>query len=287
MDDLIISYISVNYTPEMQQILLSGLKLLDDVEYIEHLDILNQYIMSEQDIHPVDIHLHVIGTIQGAINAVLKMHTITCNSDTHLSTRIDILNSLLEVQSLEVYQGLLDYLRSDASDDDKLIEAIRATSILTEIQIMDSISEYDPKILTHLTQLLENRETNQNLEPIEGDTTLQVQLISRLHCFSDAIEDYTMLGNALIESGFMIGKPLMSYLPFVKDLWSQFSSDTIAKQIFSLILITEEGLDNPLLVFRRYSSTFTSDPSLILKLDTELSNLNSFFQRKLIEKGVR
>ena len=36
MDDLIISYISVNYTPEMQQILLSGLKLLDDVEYIEH-----------------------------------------------------------------------------------------------------------------------------------------------------------------------------------------------------------------------------------------------------------
>ena len=79
----------------------------------------------------------------------------------------------------------------------------------------------------------------------------------------------------------------MNYMPFVKEYWSQLPTDTIAKHIVSLILISQEGLDNPLMVFRKYSTAFTSDPNYILRLDTEISNLNSLLQRKLTEKGVQ
>lgn len=287
MDELITTYISTSYNADMQSVLIDALRLLDSVEYIEHLDSLNDLIMSEQIIHDIDINLGVISIIQRSIDVVLKMHTITCNTDTPLFVRVDILNSLLEVQGLLDYQTLLNYLRSDASDDDKLISVIQATSILTEIQICDAISQYDNKILHHLTTLLEKREEASQLSDTPEEIDLQTRLIKRLHIFSEALDDYTMLGNALINAGFMIGKPIMNYMPFVKEYWSQFPSDTIAKQITSLILISREGLDNPLMVFRKHSSAFTSDPNYILKLDTEISNLNSLLQRKLIEKGVQ
>lgn len=287
MDDLIITYITSSYNPDMQSVLIDALKILDQVEYIDHLDKLNELIMSEQIIHDIDINLGVIGLIQEAINVVLKMHTISCNSDTTLSVRVDILNALIEVQSLLDYRPLLNYLRSDASDDDKLIEVIQATTMLTEIQICDAISDYDSKILLHLTELLEKREETNELSITPEDIELQASLIKKLHVFSESLNDYTMLGNALIQAGFMIGKPIANYMPFVKEYWSQFPTDTIAKQIMSLILISQEGLDNPLMVFRKHSTAFTSDPSYILKLDTEISNLNSLLQRKLIEKGTQ
>ena len=287
MDDLINAYISTSYNTDMQETLYAAIKILDQVEYIEHLDRLNELIMSEQIMHDIDINLGAIAIVQESINAVLKMHTISCNSDTSLSTRIDILNALLEVQSLLDYRGLLDYLRSDACDDDKLIEIIQTTTTLSEIQICDAISEYDSKIITHLIELLEKREENNDLADTPEEIQLQSRLIQRLHVFSETLNDFTMLGNALVESGFMIGKPIISYMPFVKEYWSQFPTDTIAKHIVSLILISQEGLDNPLMVFRKHSTAFTSDPNYILRLDTEISNLNSLLQRKLIEKGVQ
>ena len=287
MDDLIITYISTSYNADMQSTLLDAIRLLDSVEFIEHLDPLNNLIMSEDLYHDIDINLGVIGIIQRSIDDVLKMHTITCNTDTPLSTRVDILNSLIEVQSLLDYQTLLNFLRSDANDDDKLISIIQATSILTEIQICDAIGEYDSKIIQYLIDLLEKREESVQHTDTPEEIELQSRLIKRLHVFSETLDDYTMLGNGLIESGFMIGKPIMNYMPFVKEYWSQLPTDTIAKHIVSLILISQEGLDNPLMVFRKYSTAFTSDPSYILRLDTEISNLNSLLQRKLTEKGVQ
>ena len=61
--------------------------------------------------------------------------------------------------------------------------------------------------------------------------------------------------------------------PFVRNF------DELIVNIFSLILLTDEGLNNPLLVFRKHSGTLLSDLQSITKVDTGITHLQLAFDK--------
>lgn len=290
MDELLQVFLESYFSEEMQDEIAKSFDLFDYFEYTQAYQGLNDIAHEHGSVDTNELQDRFINEINVKLNYILKEHTIVLIDTATISQKNEIITALGHLQKLQDYSGVLITLESLSSDEEQLSSILSESTMMDETEIMSLIESFDPSMLRTLKQFAYQKE-----DELEQSTEANYNLITNFRLFNSFCKCKS-IGTALVANGTLTGAKFSTYLSFVEDnLLVPKNIDETAMNIYSVLLMSIDGLNSTLLVYRKYSLNILKDLSLVSAVEAKLLNLIAQFTEykkvqhetyRLSEKGT-
>lgn len=271
MDDLISIFIDEQYTEEMKILLAKSFAVFDafdvNLPYTELTDI----VMRHGEEETSNLTILFTESVKKSLFDIAKSHGIVLTQDSTIRTALEICSGICILQRLEDYESLARKLEGTKSDEEIICEIFEKVSNLTFIELMDCIEVLEDKFVSSLKDFIraKEEETDEHREDI-----LRFKM-DVLKAFSGKFGDDS-IGLKMIRTGTNPGFEFRSYFNLVRDYITRLTDKTdIAKNILSLILMSSDGMSNPITFFRQIAPEIYTDVNLINDIEKELLKISS------------
>jgi hypothetical protein len=237
--------------------------------------------LTDSNLPGIDQKDVVLKIIHATADTILEAHTIKTYDDVCLSVKNKILTALFLIQHLENSTPFLIALESQDNEEETLAFIISELTNIEPSDVMLAVADFRPSLLTNLKKYLESLQNDsEQTEPISKYITMLKEL--KEHTKQD-----DLIGLKLTESGMLLGQKLFTYSSFISDI-PVSTVDNLGLQILSLIFMTAEGLNNPIVTYQRNSHLFFDDVLMMGKVENSISghlaNFNEY-RKALYEKN--
>ena len=251
MNELIDVFLENYFTEEFKDEVYRSFNLFDKYEYLdaysEFVNIITDYNQSSTD----DLKDKFVIELQTRLDYVLNEHTIKLVETTTIEEKNEILSALLLIQNLEDYSGIINTLESLESNEEQLAIILSDLCLLSDVKIMELVESFDSTILSKLKQFIYSKETdNQDIDEETQKTKLNIT--NNLKLFFE-LSGTNNLAYLLISSSIIVGELFETYLSYIEDDIVSKSDEQTAINILSMIYLSSNGYNAPLLTFRKYS----------------------------------
>lgn len=279
MDELISTFLDTYFSDELKEQIMTSFDLFDFYEYRQAyaglIDVANEYGNVSSD----DLQDRFISEIHVKLNFMLEQHTIKLIDETTIGQKNQILASLAHLQKLEDYTGVIRILESFADDYEQLAIILSDNTPMDQTEVHSLIETFNPSMLRTLKQYIyqKEQEFKQTDEP-------NIKLVQNLRLF----EKYSKgkgIGSTLVKNGSLVGERFSTYLGFMEseDLLT-IDDDATALNILSLLYISVDGLNSPLLVYRKYSFQILKDLNIVSRVEAKLlDHIGKFTEFKKVQ----
>lgn len=261
MDELIVAFMNNHYTEELKHDIYTSFGLFDSFEYRDaYSDFID--IILQQDVLPneqlVDMFIAKLGD---KLDYLLDQHKIQLNESASVQQKNEILSGLHLVLDLEDYTPVSIVLESLKDDYEKLASILSDLCLLSEEDILTLVVSIDPTVLALLKEYVRGKEA---LKPIPlEDNSANIHTLS---IFQQLFGENS-LGSILITNHMLIGQRFKVYLPFAEDSIVAANDEQTALNFLSLLYMSSDGINNPLIVFRKYSYQILHDINLVSRIE--------------------
>lgn len=280
LDELIYGYTIDNYTPQLSDELFRSFELLfvfdkgfNDSEFVE-------LVMDKDNQDNENLKDIILAKLKAKINYVLAEHTIKLQPETDFFICNEILSSLLLLQSLDDYTDVATILESQLDKEEKLATVIAYTSTLRESDVYPVLDSFSEDLITSiLSYIYEQEKTNG-----EKSNDLVNKILKKLQLLKSFIAENTALGITLVKHNIRIGEPFNMYLSHIVDhLASVKSIPQKALDVLSVLMISSDGYNLPLISFRKYSNLLSMDLITISKIDAAITSILGDFEKHILD----
>ena len=278
MDSLIEQYLDDHFTQELQAELRASCTLFEQYDLRDYQNDLISLLMDQYNQSPEDIYDKFILVIRQKLNVVLQAYNLILSPEASLNQINQILNALYQLQFLEEYNAVLNVLDAELDSEEKFAEIIAQHSTLSPMSILVLIESFDATVLKTLRTYIAQKTGLDTVRPEDEQKSLQL-LLNKLKLFRQFLKDQTCLGITMVRQEMLLFRPLKQYLPFVHDAFKTNNPTMLAIDLYSFLLLTEEGRENPLEAFRQYGYLMLDDLDLTMKVDVQLTKLINDFER--------
>lgn len=278
MDLLIEQYLDDHFTQELQAELRASCTLFEQYDLQGYQNDLISLLMDQYNQSPEDIYDKFILIIRQKQEVVLQAYNLLLSPDATLAQRNIILRALFELQFLEDYSPVLNILDAELLPEEQFAEIIAQHSTLTPSDVLVLVERLDPTVLKTLRTYIDQKIGIDTVRPEDEQKALQT-LLTKLKLFRRFLKDQTCLGITMVKQEMLLFRPLAQYLPFIHDAFKSGNPTLLAIDIYSFLLLTQEGKDNPLEAFRQWSYLMLDDLDLVIKVDVQLTKLINDFER--------
>lgn len=282
MDKLIIDFITAYFTYDLQVEIYRSFRLLNDYEYNDAFAGFVDIINNESYVSAEDMKDQFIIELNSKLNFILKEHTIELTNEATIFDKNEILVAFLLIQDLEDYTGIISLLESFESKEEKLSLILSDLTMLDQAKVLELVVSFSDTMLDTLKQFIYEIENNKP-EKANGSKFITINNLKQL--FSCLGKDN--LGYLLAKSGVIVGERFETYLPYTdKDLVANTDEQT-ALNILSLIYMSSDGINNPLLLYRKYSFQILQDLNKVSRIEVlvvSMVNKLNEFKKALHEK---
>jgi hypothetical protein len=278
MNELVSEFISQQFTPEAVEDfkrafeLFNAFNSLDDDEKL--IDIL-----TDSNLTSIDQKDAIYKAVNDSADKILSAHTIRTYDDVSLAVKNEMMSALFLVQHLEDSKPFQIALESPENDDEILAFIISELSTLDKLDVMSAIADFRPSVLKQLKAYLLSKET-------EDTTPVVDKYIKTLKEFKAFSKKDDLIGLQLTESGMLLGQRLETYAGYISNIEVR-DLDTLSYHILSLLYMTPEGINSPILAYRRSSHVLFDDLAVVSNVENKLASLVANFneyQKALNEK---
>jgi len=208
-----------------------------------------------------------ITILNSQIDEVLAEHRLTLIDNVTLYVKTEIATALFDLMYLVDYSHVMTIMETDESNEIKLAKILSESCLLTTLEILETIVEMDPIILTKLYELAKAKEDDNIVTIDEANTEIlyNIKLYNTIH--KDTI------GYKLLESGVSTNNPISNYIALIGDDldFNEYRDmDQLAIEIFSLLLISRSNLNGLLLLYNKYSSLLLDNINTITTIEPKL-----------------
>jgi hypothetical protein len=280
MNELISEFINNYFTDEVIEDLRQAYDLFEVFSNQDHEEKIID-ALTNSNISTTDQKDAVLKAVHDVADSILDAHTIKTYDDVCLSVKNKILTALFLIQHLEDSKPFLIALESQDNEEEILAFIISELTNIEPCDVMLSIADFRPSLLVNLKKYLESMQVD----------TEQTDSVDKYVSILKELKDYTkqndLIGLKLTESGMLLGQRLFTYASFISDIPVN-NIDSLALQILSLIFMTAEGLNNPIVTYQRNSHLFFDDAMMMGKVEnsisSQLANFNEY-RKALHEKN--
>lgn len=269
-------YLDENFHPEMVKEFIRAFKNFDAFQLAEYeLPYLNMLSQSE-DMDPVNVRDGVLSVVRGQCTEIMKAHLIRVSDEITLLQFNEMMDALLLLQDLADYTTVLAVLDSPIDDEEKLASLIADLSQLSEGQVMTLVESFDPNMLKTLREYIlttPGEQAKENVVVEDGER----KILNHYRKFAKWTPEVTPIGNTLLAAEVKPGLPFTSYLDYLTPLQEEKDMKVLAKHVLSLLLLSSDGWQTPLLTFRKHSSEAIGDLKLIMRVDSALIQVTEEF----------
>lgn len=282
MDEFLLDYLEARVSPELK---LETEIAFDTLNKFFEEDINQDFIdllAHEDEEHKENIQAQFFLILSDKIEFVFKQHKLAFTDDARLSEKNQLMLALYRIQNLEDYMELVPILESNRSAEEMIADMFELYCELSAIKILSLIEKVDEELINLIRVMVEDK-TKAGDDEGYG-VSYDPNLIKTLKAFK-ANGGQDTLGIKLVDGQFPIGLKLERYIPFVQEhLHAETNIENLIRDVYSLILISEGGYEQPSMFFRERSHLFTTEASVVTKLDVGILKLTSELT-KLVQLG--
>lgn len=264
MDELIVAFMNNHYTEELKHDIYVSFGLFDAFEYR---DVYSEFIdiILQQDVLPNEQLMDMfIVKLNDKLDYVLNQHTIAVTETTTIQQKNEILSGLHLLLDLEDYSPVILTLESFKDDYEKIASILSDLCLLSEEDLLTLISRIESSALDQLKDYIYAKEASKPM--MIEDHSIHIQYLT---IFQQAYGTNN-LGSILINNHMMVGQRFEVYLPFAEDSIVAALDEQTALNFLSLLYMSSDGINNPLLVFSKYSFQILHDLNLISRIEQVL-----------------
>lgn len=269
MDELLEIFVENYFTEELKSEIQRSFNLFDFYNYVQaytgFVDIINDQSQQDND----TMRDRFILEVHKKLDFLLEQHTIIMNSEADIFEKNEVLLALAHIQRLEDYTGIIRLLESLEPDEVQFSEIISELSQLVPEKILLIVESFSPTLLKNLKQFIYSKENEEVEEP-------NIPLIENMKFFVKRYGENNV-GAQMFGFNTILGEKFSTYLPYIeKELVGDDDQQT-ALNILSVIYMSLEGYNSPLLVFRKYSYRLLQDLNRVSRVETKLLNIIADF----------
>ena len=263
-------YINSTFTPELEEDISVAFQLLYAFELPDpEIDFLN-LITSDSYLDSNDMQDQFTLILHSKLDYLLSQHKLTLTDTSSLYIKTQILAACYALMYLEDYTHILITLESELSDLEKLSAILSEHSVLSEIDVLTSVTNIDPTFLSTLATYAYYKAD----EAITTEEELSTEIIENTKLLKQLV-NFETLGYLLLKDRVTTNLSLENYINFIGGVETipNPSLDVYATHIFSILLLTKNNLNGILLTYRKYSHLLVTDPNLTTAVDVKLIEL--------------
>jgi hypothetical protein len=283
MDEILQHYIETSFSFEFQDELKRSLEIIDTFQSDFILDKLNDIINQPDEEVEADVKKDQIAkVIKDQVRLIVSQHSIFLTEEATLFECNEFANILFLLQHLEDYSTVIRELES-FNDDHLLISEIFSNfSVIDVTHFMTLIDKVGDNFIVNLKSFIYQKE-----KLLQRDITSSRPIVEAFKIFLECFENQKSIGEGIVKNNVPLGQKLDIYLEFIT--LDKTDLPKCAFDLFSLILISSEGLNAPLMTFRKYSDSIFGDLNTISSVEVELSKLINRFNdyRKMKNEKAR
>jgi hypothetical protein len=270
MDSLIYAFVDDTFTSETKEDIFKCFEIFDKFDYkdveSEFLDILNNSSYATAG----DTQDMFVSVLNNKVDYVINQHSVKLATHTTLEQKIEICLAFYNFQHLEDYTGIIRILESFESDYEKLSSIISNICSLEQVSILSILESIDDKLLSNMKKYI------YTLEETKYSFNTDSVIINKARMFFKYINELT-IGEQLFRDGMLSGESFETYLTFCEDNLVTNKDDQTAKNILSILMLSADGSNSPLLVYKKYSFRLLQDLNKTSKVESHvLKILNNF-----------
>ncbi len=283
MDELIYKFIKTYLAIELQELILESYTLFEKFDYKDVDDSLINILTSEDFTDPGELQDIFLTEFNNKIDYVINQNGIKLKQETTINDKVEIMKSLYQLQHLENYNILYNLITSDNDDETKFSLILAENCCLDVAGIMYLIESIDNDIVKMLQQFIEMKLNKDSTDICADDVMTNIkQFFTYLRS-----KKQSCLGTDLINSRTILGLEFSYYFPFIEDDILAISDEQTALNFLSVIMISKDGQNKVLEIFREYITKILDSVNHIQKIEKLLiSHYESFnkFKQQVNDK---
>ena len=264
MEDIVIDYIKGKCTPELFDTVFRAIFLINEFEADDPTENIVDLLQTEQDLSHEDLFDQVLASVVKSIDFIIGNHQIRLNPEVSLRQKVDLLNGLYELGKRENYDDIESELNTFNDDLIQFATIMTMVSPLEMTEVLTLVEFIDPKFLSVLKKHIEDVSSEETTEFAKKQKVIFENLAIFQLCFKNNFVD------TLIDHGILVGGDFSLYLSYVGDHLVVDSDEETALNILALLMMSEDGSQNPLEIYREYSEKILHQLQRISKVETLL-----------------
>lgn len=279
MDILVSEYVNQTFTEEYKQDILTSFDLFEKFNYLDYEESLIDVINNQSYLTGADLKDSFVLELNKKLDYVINQHEIYLTDEATVEDKIEIMSALYCFQNLEDYTGVIRMLESFESDYEILSVIISDICMLTSTRMMTILDRFSPSLLINMKLYITNLEATEENNDERADSKILINLKKYFKFL-----EQSCLAEYFIRDGIQIGQRFYSYISYCENSIVSSYDETTAKNFLSIILMSSDGYNNPLMVYRKYGYRILQDLNRVSSVETHVIRLlNNFNERKKAE----
>ena len=284
INDDLEAYMKMVFSNELIDIINHSFELYEMFQLPDYETTFTDLLMMSDNTTPDNTRDRFLIAINDKLDFIINEHKMTLISDVSISQKNEVLDALYLIQDLASYKDMLNILEADLGVEEKLAEVLSELCTLTSLDILSIVDSIEPELLNNLKDFAYTRESMlASVKPISDNDKI---IINKLRLFKEFSGEYIALGVFLVSNNILIGLSLTEYIKYVVEAFKDKTNKDLAYHIYSLMLLTKDYHENPLLGFKEHGDLFFNDLNHIALVDVELNKLHAEFDKFLINKKM-
>lgn len=268
MDELIATFLDTYITEEFREDVLKSFDLFDFYEYNQAYAGFIDILTNQGNISNDELKDSFVKELHTKLDYILEQHTLKLIESATIAQKNDILSSLAHIQKLEDYTGIIRILESFANDDEQLSIILSDATMMDQTEVLSLIESFNPSTLSRLKDFIYQKE-----DESKQSGEVQLNLLENLKLFN-TFANKESLGALMLKSGTLLGDRFITYYPFIEDdIAVKGDNDQTALNFLSVLYLSADGYNSPLLVYRKYSFQVLKDLNLVSVIEVKLLDL--------------
>lgn len=265
MDSLLKEYIEINFSIEMQREVYRSFSLFERFGLSNIYENFINIITSRSYMSSDDMYDSFNNELNNKQDFILEFHKIETIEDCSFNYKNELLEGLFNIQNNENVEQMLSMLETFEDEHVVLSELLADNCNLQSTTILNVISKIDVTIIESLKNLLYSKEDNGVIVVKDFE-----KIKNRLKVF------FILFGNnnpgfTLFNNGVILGEEINTYLPYLDGDIVMTDNDQTAKNLLSVLLMTDDSINDIIKTFKTISYDLIKDLSVITAVESKIN----------------
>lgn len=266
MNDLLEEFVETYFTEEMQTQIKRSFDLFDFFDFSMAYQGFPNIITDESNLGSDGQVDRFFLELHKQLNIVLEQHSIKMIDTASIYEKNEIIHALAFIQHLEDYTGIIRTLETFEPNEVQLATILSELCMFDQIKIMELVETFNPRMLQTLKKFIYQKE-----EAAENKDPKDTKIVKHIKFFNSVFKEDN-IGAQLARSNILIGEAFETYLDYIQDIVITPDDSRTALNILSVLYLSRDGFNSPLLVYRKYSYRLIQDLDKVSRVEVQLLN---------------
>lgn len=275
MDDLINVFVKSNFTEEQQEDIFQAFGIFRVFNYNDPFPIIESLLMMESYQETSSMVDTFTGIILNAQDYLLDQHGIVLTEETTMAFNNTVLRVLFQLQRLEDPEPVLRVIENSENSEVKFATICALYTDIPETSFLQVLEDLRPVFLKNLAAFLYTQE-----DGLKVATQEIPKIVERVKLFKE-VYGINQVVRAILDVGTVMGETFEMMIPLFNEFREIVHDEKIlVESLFFMLLMSSDGVENPLEVFQKHADTLIGDLATADRLGKTIGEMNNALMRQ-------